>query len=114
MTPYGRWYLLDRKRDRVKKVIRTLTWASTNNVYNNPVFNLVPIEVGTIVELQIANNTNFSPIYSTDFNKVDSSERATGNLTFSGVTTLAFSTIYYARTRINGGIWSNVVSKTMS
>jgi hypothetical protein len=93
----------------------TLTWTSASSV-RDPVFTLTGILQGDIVQLQIDDDPAFGSTYGDDSNTVDSAEAADGQLTFSGIPTLAYATTYYARARITragvASAWSNSVNKT--
>jgi hypothetical protein len=89
-----------------------LTWTSGTAAYD-PKFTINPIVLGNVVQLQVSTSAVFASTYGDDSNTVDSTEAASGSLTFPGIPTLAGSTTYYARARVNGGTWSNVASKTM-
>jgi hypothetical protein len=93
----------------------TLTWTSGTSV-RDPVFTLTGILAGDIVQLQIDDDPAFGSTYGDDSNTVDSTEAADGQLTFSGIPTLAYATTYYARARITragvASAWSNTVNKT--
>jgi hypothetical protein len=94
----------------------TLAWTSATSV-RDPVFTLTGILAGDIVQLQIDDDPAFGSTYGDDTNTVDSTEAADGQLTFSGISTLAYATTYYARARITRAgqtsAWSNSASKTM-
>lgn len=94
----------------------TLAWTSGTSV-RDPVFTLTGILAGDIVQLQIDEDPAFGSTYGDDTNTVDSTEAADGQLTFSGISTLAYATTYYARARITRSgqtsAWSNSASKTI-
>jgi hypothetical protein len=83
----------------------------------DPVFTLTGILFNDSVELQIDDDPAFGSLYGDDNNTVDVTEAADGQLTFPGISTLNYSTTYYARARITrGGVtsaWSNSQSKTI-
>lgn len=92
-------------------VAPVLTWTSGTGTLN-PVFTLAPVVTGDSVYIEIATDAGFSSIFDTDTHVVTVPEAVSGSFTFSGISTLAYGTTYYARVRINGGAWSNTVNKT--
>ena len=95
----------------------TLTWTSANTVYD-PVFTLTfyGAVVGDVLTLQIDDNSDFSSLYASDFNTLDSAEIAAGTITYSGITTLLPGVTYYARVQLNRSSaisYSNTVNQTM-
>lgn len=95
----------------------TLAWTSAYTVYD-PVFTLTFYDaaVGDVLTLQIDDNSDFSSLYASDANTLDSAEIAAGTITYAGITTLLPGVTYYARvkmTRAAVDTYSNTVSQTM-
>ena len=97
----------------------TLTWTSADTVLD-PVFALTfyDAEVGDVLTLEVDDSSGFGSLHDSEANTLDSTELAAGTITYSGFTTLAVSTTYYARVKLERGVatpvYSNTVSKLMS
>lgn len=93
-----------------------LNWTSSSSELN-PTFNLTEIVEGDIVEVQVDDNSDFSSLFDSDINTIDSSEALAGALTFINISSLSAGTTYYVRARYQrGGLysdWSNTETKAM-
>ena len=94
-----------------------LAWTSDYTVYD-PVFTLTTYAgvVGDILTLQIDDNSDFSSLYTSQANTLDSGEATAGTISYAGITTLLPGVTYYARvklTRASVDSYSNAVSQTM-
>ena len=72
--------------------------------------------VGDVLTLQIDDNSDFSSLYTSQANTLDSTEIAAGTITYSGITTLLPGVTYYARVQLNRSSaisYSNTVNQTM-
>lgn len=93
-----------------------LAWTS-GTTDRDPDFTITGVEVDDVVTLEIATDAGFTSIFDSDTNTVDVTEAADGELTFPGISQLAYSTTYWARCKITrdgeDSDWSNVETKTM-
>lgn len=84
-----------------------LTWISPNTEHN-PYFSVTEIKKDDAVELQIDDSSDFTSLFDSDTSTIDEDESVAGSITFSGISTLAGLTTYYARARYQrDGVWSN-------
>jgi len=94
-----------------------LVWTSGPSVYD-PVFTATyTAVVSDILTLEIDDNSDFSSLFDSEPNTLDSAEVAAGTVTYSGISTLAGGTLYYARLKLERGVdsvYSNTVSQTMT
>jgi hypothetical protein len=93
-----------------------LVWTSANTVYD-PVFTATfTAAVADVLTLEIDDNSDFSSLFDSDVNTLDSAEVAAGTVTYSGITTLSPGVTYYARLKLQRGassVYSNTVNQTM-
>jgi hypothetical protein len=94
-----------------------LVWTSGPSVYD-PVFTATfTAEVSDSLTIEIDDNSDFSSLFDSDVNVLDSAEVAAGTVTFAGITTLSGGVTYYARLKLQRGaasVYSNTVSQAMT
>ena len=97
----------------------TLTWTSAASELTNLAFSLSPAPlVGDSVTLYLDNDAGVtSPFATSAANVIDSSEAASGSLTFTGITTPLSPGLTYAKVTVVRGIYtvdSSIASKTLT
>jgi len=97
----------------------TLTWTSDDTVLD-PVLTLSDYTamIGDTLTCEVDDNSDFSSLYDSELNVLDSTEVAAGTITYAGFTTLVGGVTYYARVKLQRGaappVYSNTVSKLMT
>jgi len=86
----------------------TLAWTSATTELTNLAFSITPSPlVGDVVVLTLSVNSNMSSPFATSAaNTIDSTEAASGSLTFTGITTPLSAGLTYARVHIVRGALS--------
>jgi hypothetical protein len=94
-----------------------LAWTSGPTGFD-PIFTATFVAaVADILTLEIDDNSDFSSLFDSDVNTLDSAEVAAGTITYSGITTLFAGVTYYARLKLQRGaasVYSNTVNQTMA
>jgi len=94
-----------------------LVWTSGPSVYD-PIFTATYVAaVADILTLEIDDNSDFSSLFDSEANTLDSAEVAAGTVTYAGISTLSGGVTYYARLKLQRGadsVYSNTVSQTMT